>query len=93
VFHPGQACPEPAIALPLPPDNGVRLYIDQGSAPAIPDKGQSNPEQAIDGSQRRSFTFSLEGCELKAESGILYRNSSMAAHEESNESKNRQKEA
>jgi len=43
--------------------------------------------------QHRSLTFSLEGCELKAESGILYRNGCITAHQESNESKNRQKEA
>jgi len=49
---------------------------------------------AIDGrSQHRALTLSPEGCELKAESGILHRNASMTAHQESNESKNRQKEA
>jgi hypothetical protein len=30
------------------------LYINQGSAPAVPDQGQPNPEQAIEGSQHRS---------------------------------------
>jgi hypothetical protein len=34
----------------------------------------------------------LEGCELKAESGILHRNGSMTAHHESNESKDGQKD-
>jgi hypothetical protein len=58
--------------------------VPQGRAPAIPDQGQPNPEQAIEGSQHRSLTFSLEGCELKAESGILYRDASMTAHQESN---------
>jgi hypothetical protein len=58
-----------------------------------PDQGQPNPEQAIEGSQHRSLTFSLEGCELKAECGILYRNGAITAHQESNKSKNRQKEA
>ena len=91
--HLGQACPEPAKALPLPPDDRVRLDVDQGSAPAVPDQRQANPEQAIEGSQHRSLTFSLEGCELKAESGILHRDSSMTAHQESNESKDGQKEA
>ena len=91
--HPGEACPELAKALPLPADDRVWLYVNQGRAPAIPDQGQPNPEQAIEGSQHRSLTFSLEGCELKAESGILYRNGSITAHQESNESKNRQKEA
>src|SRR5436853_430028 len=71
--HPGEACPELAKALPLPADDRVGLYVDQGRAPAIPDQGQPNPEQAIEGSQHRSLTFSLEGCELKAESSILYR--------------------
>jgi hypothetical protein len=93
VFHLGQACPEPAIALPQPPDDRVRLDVDQGSAPAVPDKRQPNPEQAIDGSQHWSFTFSLERCELKAESGILHRDSTWTAHQESNESKDGQKEA
>jgi hypothetical protein len=58
-----------------------------------PDQRQPNPEQAIEGSQHRSLTFSLEGCELKAECGILYRNGAITAHQESNKSKNRQKEA
>src|SRR5713226_4896762 len=36
--HPGQACPELTKTLPLPPDYRVGLYVDQGSAPAVPDK-------------------------------------------------------
>ena len=84
--------PRTCEALPLPPDDRVGLYVKQDSAPAVPDQGQTNPEQAIEGSQHWSLTFSLEGCELKAESGILYRNGSVTVQQESNESKNRQKE-
>jgi hypothetical protein len=90
--HPGHARPKLAEALSLPADDRVRPHVDQGSAPAVPDKGQPNPEEPIKGSQYRSLTFSLEGCELKAESGILYRNGSIPAHQESNESESRQKE-
>jgi hypothetical protein len=35
--HPGEACPELPKALPLPADDRVGLYVDQGSAPAVPD--------------------------------------------------------
>jgi hypothetical protein len=91
--HAGEACPELARALPLPPDDRVGLYVDQGSAPAVPNQGQPDPEQVIEGSQHRSLTLSLEGCELKAECGILYRNGCITAHQESTESKNRPKEA
>jgi hypothetical protein len=36
--HPGEACPELAKALPLPPDDRLGLYVDQGAAPAVPDQ-------------------------------------------------------
>jgi hypothetical protein len=82
-----------AETLPLPPEDRVRPYVGQGSAPAVPGKGQPNPKQQVKGTQHRSLMFPLEGCELKAESAILHRNASMTAYQESNESKNRQKEA
>ena len=89
---PGQACPELAKTLPLPPDDGIGLYVAQCSPPAVPDQRQPDPEKPIEGSQHRSLTFSLEGGELNAESGVLHRNGSMTAHEESKESKDAQKD-
>jgi hypothetical protein len=89
---PWTGCPELAKALPLPPDDRVRLYVGQGGAPALPDQRQANPEEPIEGSQYRPLAFPLEGCELKAESGILHRNGSMTVHQESNESKDGQKD-
>jgi hypothetical protein len=90
--HPGQACPELAKALPLPPDDCIGLYVAQRSAPAVPEQRQPDPEEAIEGNQHRSLPFSLEGGELQAESGVLHRNGSMTAHEETNESKDTQKD-
>ena len=81
--HSGEACPEFAKALPLPADDRVGLHVNQGSAPAVPDQGQPNSEQAIEGSQHRSLTFSLEGCELKAESGVFHRNHAQNGHAKS----------
>lgn len=91
--QPGQACPELAKALPLPPDDRIGLHVAQRNVPAVPDHGQSNPEEAIEASQHRSLPFSLEGRELKSESGVLHRDGPMTAHQESNESKDAQKEA
>jgi hypothetical protein len=50
---------------------------------------QTDPEPSIEGRQNRSFTFSPEGCELKAESGVLHSDCSMTVHQEPNESKDR----
>jgi hypothetical protein len=69
-----------------------RLFRQLGNLPGNFLLKSLRLEQAIEGSQHRSLTFSLEGCELKAESGILYRNGSTTAHQETNESKNGQKE-
>jgi len=68
---PGQACPELAKTLPLPLNDCIGLYVAQCSAPAVPDQRQPDPEKAIEGSQHRSLTFSLEGGELNAESGVF----------------------
>jgi hypothetical protein len=56
----------------MPPHDGVRLYVEQRATPAVPNSGQTYPEQSIKGRQNPSFTFSPEGCELKAESGVLH---------------------
>jgi len=69
-----------------------RAYVAQRSAPAVPEQRQPDPEEAIEGDQHRSLPFSLEGGELQAESGVLHRNGSMSAHEETNESKDTQKD-
>ena len=69
----GPPGPESAKPLALPADDGVSLYVEQRAAPAVPNAGQTYPEQSIQDRQDRSFPFSLEGRELKAESGVLDR--------------------
>jgi hypothetical protein len=48
------------------------------------------PKQPVEESQNWSFPPALEGGELKAESGVLYRDSGMPAEEESRETKQQQ---
>jgi hypothetical protein len=58
----------------------------------VPNSGQTTPEQSIESRQNRSFALPAEGCELQPESGILDSNGMVTAHQESNESKDGQKE-
>jgi hypothetical protein len=79
------------LSFALPLHDGVRLYVEQRATPAVPNSTQTNPEPSIEGRQNRSFTFSLEGCELKAEGSVFHSDCSMTAHQEPNVSKGRQK--
>src|SRR5215469_11288507 len=85
-------CPEPAKSLALPADDRVGLDIHQGRAPTLPQQGESDPEQSIEGSQHGSSPLSLEGRELKAKSRILRRHGRMTAKEESRKTKQEQGE-
>jgi hypothetical protein len=69
------------------------LDVHQGSAPGSPHDGEPYPKQPVEGSQNWSFPLALEGGELKAESGVLYRDSGMPAEEESRETKQQQDES
>jgi len=53
-------------------------------------RSRCDPEQSVEGSQNGSSPFSLEGCELKAESRILHRDGRMTAEGESRETKQEQ---
>src|SRR5215469_11084071 len=85
-------CPEPAKSLALPADDRVGLDVHQGRAPTLPQPGESDPEQSVEGSQNGSSPLSLEGRELKAKSGILRRHGRMTAEEESRKPKQEQGE-
>jgi hypothetical protein len=92
LVHPRQTCPEPARPLALPADDSVGSDVYQGSAPAIPQQGEPDPEQSVEGSQNGSFPFSLKGGELKAESGVLHRHGRVTAEKKSREAKHEQDE-
>src|SRR5215813_8380007 len=61
---PRQPRPELAKTLPLPPDDGVGLYVQQRAAPVAPNPRQTDPEQPIERGQHWSFALSPKGSEL-----------------------------
>src|SRR5215471_11739847 len=85
-------CPEPAKSLALPADDRVGLDVHQGRAPTLPQRGESHPEQLVEGSQNGSSPLSLEGRELKAKSRILHRHGRRTAEQESRKTKPEQGE-
>ena len=87
MIHPRQTCPEPTKALTLPADDRVGSDANQGIAQAIPEQGEPDPEEPVEGSQHGSFPFSLGGGELKTESGVFYRDGRMTAEQESRDTK------
>src|SRR5215471_17380913 len=91
--HFGQACPELAKTLPLPPDDGVGLYVQQRAAPVATNPRQTDPEQPIERGQYGSFPLSPKGSELQPECSVLDCNGLVTAQQKSNESKHRQKKA
>ena len=86
------AGPESAKPFSLPPDDGVSLDVEQGSAPVGPEAAETDPEHPIEGRQNGSLTFSLEGGELQPQGSIFDCNGLMTAHQESDDSKDRQEE-
>jgi hypothetical protein len=90
--HPGQPRPELSKTLPLPPDDGVGLHLEQRAAPVAPDPGQTDREQPIEPGQHWSFPLSPKGGELQPECSVLDGNGLVTAQQESNESNHRQKE-
>jgi len=68
------------------------LDVHQGRAPTLPQQGESDPEQSVEGSQHGSSPLSLEGRELKAKSSILRRHGRMTAEEKSRKTKQEQGE-
>src|SRR5262245_42255583 len=90
---PGQARPELAKALPLPPHHGVGLNVVQRAAPAVPYSRQTNPEQSVEGRQKRPPSLPLERGELHPKRGILEGNGVVTAQQEADESNKAQQEA
>jgi hypothetical protein len=90
--HPGQPGPELAKTLPLPPDDGVGLHVEQRAAPVTPHPRQTDPKQPIEPGQHWSFPLSPKGGELQPECSVLDGNGLVTAQQESNESNHRQKE-
>jgi hypothetical protein len=88
----GQPGPESAKPFALPPNHRVRFHVQQRTSPAAPNAGQTDPEQPIEGCQSRSLAHSLECRELQPEGSILHRDRPMAAQQESDESKDGQKQ-
>ena len=66
------------------------LDVNQGCAPASPQRGHRHPEQSAEASQYGSF--SLEGNELNAESSVFHRDGAMTTEEESQQTKQGQDE-
>jgi hypothetical protein len=56
--------PEEPKSLPVPPDNGLRLYRNQDLGPPGPYAVQGHPEQPIQPIQPRTWPFPLEKDEL-----------------------------
>jgi len=92
LVHLGQPCPEPAKPLALPADDRVSLDVDQGTAPAVPEQGEPDPEESVQRGQLGAFAFSPEGGELNAERGVFQGDGSMTAEEEPGETKEEQDE-
>src|SRR5262245_36644186 len=90
---PGQARPEPAKALPLPPHHGVGLNVVQRAAPAVPYSRQTNPEQSVEGRPKGPPSLPLKRGELHPKGGILEGNGVVTAQQEADESNKAQQEA
>src|SRR5215472_15409683 len=77
--------PKPTKPIVLPASDRVRLDISQGTTPTRPPAAKSDPKYSIDGGQNRALPFSLEGCELEAECGILESDGLVTAHQQPEE--------
>jgi hypothetical protein len=65
----------------MPTDHRVRLYEDEGTAPAAPEVAETDPEQPIESGQDGALALPLECRELQAQSGVLHRKCLIATTE------------
>jgi hypothetical protein len=82
--------PEPAKPFSLPADDGLRLNIGQRPTPARPQAAEGNPEHPIESRQNGAPPFSLERRELESQGSVFESHGLVTAHQESDESEDRQ---